>query len=125
MMLGSKSPNVAHLYGPAVRCKLNLQNGNGWSCASVYGPCVEQIAPGHHGYPRAFDLIQRSALEGQLGHQITNATVRPFSMVNRLSNTAALFMALAGGWPTSCTSKVCRECAMAEADSRAARRLIS
>ena len=58
-------------------------------------------------------------------HQITNATVRPFSMVNRLSNTAALFMALAGGWPTSCTSKVCRECAMAEADSRAARRLIS
>ena len=67
MMLGCMSPNVAHLYGPAVRCKLNLQNGNGWSCASVYGPCVEQIAPGHHGYPRAFDLIQRSALEGQLG----------------------------------------------------------
>ena len=66
MMLGCMSPNVAHLYGPAVRCKLNLQNGSGWSCASVSGPCVEQIAPGHHGYPRAFRLILRSALEGQL-----------------------------------------------------------
>jgi hypothetical protein len=61
-----------------VRCKLNLQNGGDWSCASVSGPCVEQIAPGHHGYPRAFGLILRSALEGQSGHQITNATARPF-----------------------------------------------
>ena len=69
------------MYGPAVRCKLNLQNGSGWSCASVSGPCVEQIAPGHHGYPRAFGLILRSALEGQLGHQITNATARPFSIL--------------------------------------------
>src|SRR5262249_4177794 len=32
-----------------------------WSCASVSGPCVELIAPGHHGYPRAFDLILGSA----------------------------------------------------------------
>src|ERR1700756_3456173 len=32
---------MTQLYGPAVRCKLNLQNG-GWSCASVSGPCVEQ-----------------------------------------------------------------------------------
>jgi hypothetical protein len=31
---------------------------------------------------------------------MTNATARPFSMVNRLSDTAALFMALGGGWPT-------------------------
>src|SRR6516225_4756468 len=67
---------LTHLYGPAVRCKLNLQNG--WSCASVYGPCVEQNAPGHYGYPRAFGLILRSALEGQLGHLITNALARPF-----------------------------------------------
>jgi hypothetical protein len=45
------------LYGPAVRCKLNLQSGSDWSCASVSGPCVEQIALGQHGYPRASDLI--------------------------------------------------------------------
>src|SRR6201997_5745400 len=72
------SPELAHLYGPAARCKLNLQNGSGWSCASLSGPWVERIAPGHHGYPRAFGLILRSALEGQLGHQIMNATARPF-----------------------------------------------
>ena len=42
---------------------------------------MEQNAPGHYGYPRAFGLILRSALEGQLGHQITNATARPFSIL--------------------------------------------
>jgi hypothetical protein len=34
---------------------------------------------------------------------------------NRLSDTAALFMALGGGWPTSCTTSVWRECAVGEA----------
>jgi len=34
---------------------------------------------------------------------------------NRLSDTAALFMALGGGWPSSCTTKIWRECAMGEA----------
>ena len=86
---------MTHLYGPAVRCKLNLQNG--WSCASVYGPCVEQIAPGHHGYPRAFGLILRSALEGQLGHQITNATARPFSIFQiQLADLGGCLLLLSG-----------------------------
>src|SRR4029450_5083725 len=31
-------------------------------------------APGHHGYPRASDLILCKALGGQMGHQITDAT---------------------------------------------------
>ena len=31
-------------------------------------------APGHHGYPRASDLILGKALRGRLGHQITGAT---------------------------------------------------
>ena len=35
-------------------------------------------APGHHGYPRASDLILGKALRGRLGHQITGATARPF-----------------------------------------------
>src|SRR5262249_17489451 len=48
---------LTRLYGPAVRCKLNLLSGSDWSCSSVSGPCVEQTAPGHHGYPRASDLI--------------------------------------------------------------------
>ena len=28
----------AGLYGPAVRCKPDVMNGNVWSCASVSGP---------------------------------------------------------------------------------------
>src|ERR1700686_5290525 len=35
-------------------------------------------APGHHGYPRAPDLILGKALRGRLGHQITGTTARPF-----------------------------------------------
>jgi hypothetical protein len=35
-------------------------------------------APGHHGYPRASDLILRKALRGRWCHQITDATARPF-----------------------------------------------
>ena len=34
---------------------------------------------------------------------------------NRLSDTAALFMALGGGWPAGCTSPDWRQCAMGEA----------
>lgn len=33
---------------------------------------------------------------------------------NRLADTAALFMALGGGWPASCTTPVWRQCAMGE-----------
>ena len=55
----AECPLMTQLYGPAVRCKLNLQSGSDWSCASVSDPCVEQVAPGHHGYPRASDLILR------------------------------------------------------------------
>ena len=60
-----------------MRCKLNLQNGSGWSCASVSGPWVEQIAPGHHGYPRAFCLILRSApkASGSPDHERDGETV--------------------------------------------------
>jgi hypothetical protein len=42
--------------------------------ALAWSVCV----PGHHGYPRAPDLILRKALRGRLGHQITGATARPF-----------------------------------------------
>jgi hypothetical protein len=31
---------------------------------------------------------------------------------NRLSDTAALFMALGGSWPAACTTSAWRECAM-------------
>ena len=61
-----------------MRCKLNLQSGGDWSWASVSGPFAEQITPGHHGYPRASDLIRDKALEGRKYIKITDATVIPF-----------------------------------------------
>ena len=38
------------------------------------------FVPGHHGYPYAPDLILGKALKGQSGHQIRDATARPFSI---------------------------------------------
>jgi hypothetical protein len=36
------------------------------------------MLPGHHGYPRASDLIRDKALEGRKYIKIMDATVRPF-----------------------------------------------
>ena len=43
-------------------------------------PALERnvCVPGHHGYPRASDLILGKALKGRSCHQITDATARPF-----------------------------------------------
>jgi NodT family efflux transporter outer membrane factor (OMF) lipoprotein len=45
---------------------------------------------------------------------LTAVTAKVQTEANRLSDTAALFVALGGGWPTSCTTKVWRECIFAE-----------
>ena len=42
------------------------------------------------------------------------AVIRVQAEANRLTDTAALFMALGGGWPVTCTTRVWRECAMGE-----------
>src|ERR1700752_5216719 len=76
---------MTHLYGPAAVCKLNLQNGIGWSCASVSGPWVERIAPGHHGYPRAFGLnsaIGPRRPDGPPDHERDGETRSPFLKFN-------------------------------------------
>jgi len=40
---------------------------------------------------------------------LTAVVTRVQTQATRLSDTAALFMALGGGWPTTCTSPVWRE----------------
>jgi outer membrane protein TolC len=45
---------------------------------------------------------------------LTASVIRVQTEANRLADTAALFMALGGGWPVTCTTPVWRECAMAE-----------
>jgi NodT family efflux transporter outer membrane factor (OMF) lipoprotein len=51
---------------------------------------------------------------------LTALVVRVQTEAIRLSDTAALFMALGGGWPTTCVTPVWRECAMGETPSAAA-----
>ena len=75
MILRRCVPLMARLYGPAVRCKLDLVSGSDWSCPSVSGPLVEHallLAT------RASNLIQRKALDGPSCHQILDATAKPF-----------------------------------------------
>jgi hypothetical protein len=51
----------------------------GFGLAHLYPALAWSVcAPGHHGYPRAPDLILGKALRGRLGHQITGTTARPF-----------------------------------------------
>jgi hypothetical protein len=60
-----RTPNnelIGPLYGPAARCKPKVMI---WR-RLVLRFCIRPIdgafeAPGHHGYPRAFDLIRYSA----------------------------------------------------------------
>jgi len=40
--------------------------------------------------------------------------VRVQTEANRLADTAALFLALGGGWPAACTTPKWRECALGE-----------
>jgi hypothetical protein len=60
----NERPQMAHLYGPAVRCKLDLID------QEITGLAPERVAPGHHGYPHASDLIRVKALRGRTCHQI-------------------------------------------------------
>src|SRR5208283_3958357 len=71
----------------------------------------------------SLDIVEKQLSAGQVNQQAVltaqqtylNAVVtRVLAEANRLSDTAALFMALGGGWPTSCTSKIWRDCAMGE-----------
>jgi NodT family efflux transporter outer membrane factor (OMF) lipoprotein len=45
---------------------------------------------------------------------LTASVIRVQTEANRLADTAALFMALGGGWPVTCTTRIWRECAMGQ-----------
>jgi NodT family efflux transporter outer membrane factor (OMF) lipoprotein len=72
----------------------------------------------------SLDVVQSQVNAGQVNQlavlnaqqtYLTAAVIRVQTEANRLSDTAALFMALGGGWPITCTTRVWRECAMGEA----------
>ena len=72
----------------------------------------------------SLDIVEQQLRAGQVSQvQVFNAqqtyltalVTKVQAEANRRSDTAALFVALGGGWPTSCTSPVWRECALGEA----------
>jgi outer membrane protein TolC len=71
----------------------------------------------------SLDIVEQQLKAGQVNQlavlnaqqtYLTAVVVRVQTEANRLADTAALFMALGGGWPTTCTTPVWRECAMGE-----------
>jgi NodT family efflux transporter outer membrane factor (OMF) lipoprotein len=72
----------------------------------------------------SLDIVQKQLNAGQVNQlavlnaqqtYLTAAVIRVQTEANRLADTAALFMALGGGWPAGCTTPVWRECALGEA----------
>jgi NodT family efflux transporter outer membrane factor (OMF) lipoprotein len=71
----------------------------------------------------SLDIVQQQMNAGQVNllsllnaqqTYLTASVVRVQAEANRLSDTAALFMALGGGWPATCSTRVWRDCAMGE-----------
>ena len=69
----------------------------------------------------SLDIIQKQLALGQVNQVVvlnaqqvylTAAVVRVQAQATRLSDSAALFMALGGGWPTNCASDDWRKCAL-------------
>ena len=51
--------------------------------ASMYPASIWSVAPGHHGYQRAIDLITKQGSLGHLSHQFSIAPGRPASIASR------------------------------------------
>jgi outer membrane protein TolC len=71
----------------------------------------------------SLDIVQKQLDAGQVNQlavlnaqqtYLTASVSRVQNEANRLSDTAALFMALGGGWPASCATPVWRQCAMGD-----------
>lgn len=71
----------------------------------------------------SLDIVEKQLNAGQVNQlavlnaqqtYLTASVIRVQTEANRLADTAALFMALGGGWPVTCTSRVWRECAMGD-----------
>jgi NodT family efflux transporter outer membrane factor (OMF) lipoprotein len=74
----------------------------------------------------SLDIVEKQLNAGQVNQlavlnaqqtYLTAAVIRVQTEANRLSDTVALFMALGGGWPASCTTPDWRQCAMDEVPS--------
>jgi len=71
----------------------------------------------------SLDVVEQQLNAGQVNQlavlnaqqtYLTASIARVQAEANRLTDTVALFMALGGGWPANCTTRVWRECAMGQ-----------
>ena len=71
----------------------------------------------------SLDIVEKQLSEGQVNQlavlnaqqtYLTAAVVRVQTEANRMADTAALFMALGGNWPSNCTVPDWRECALGD-----------
>jgi NodT family efflux transporter outer membrane factor (OMF) lipoprotein len=71
----------------------------------------------------SLDIVQKQLNAGQVNQlavlnaqqtYLTASVIRVQTEANRLSDTAALFMALGGGWPSTCSGPDWRQCALGE-----------
>jgi NodT family efflux transporter outer membrane factor (OMF) lipoprotein len=76
----------------------------------------------------SLDIVEKQVNEGQVNQlavlnaqqtYLTASVVRVQTEANRISDTAALFMALGGNWPSNCTVPDWRQCALGEAPAPA------
>jgi NodT family efflux transporter outer membrane factor (OMF) lipoprotein len=74
----------------------------------------------------SLDIVQKQLVLGQVNQvtvlnaqqvYLSAAVIRVQSVATRLSDTAALFMALGGGWPATCASQDWRRCVAEVADT--------
>jgi NodT family efflux transporter outer membrane factor (OMF) lipoprotein len=65
---------------------------------------------------KAGQVNQLAVLNAQQTYLVASV-IRVQTEANRLADTAALFLALGGGWPVTCTTPIWRECAMGGAPS--------
>jgi NodT family efflux transporter outer membrane factor (OMF) lipoprotein len=82
---------------------------------------VQSAIKAENAAKASLDIIQKQLALGQINQVIVltaqqaylNALIaRVQAQATRLADTAALFLALGGGWPQNCTTSVWRECVM-------------
>src|SRR6202023_1512606 len=98
---------LTHLYGPAVRCKPDVNKWRGWSCASVSGPCMECLC----SWPSWISARTRSHSEkgperplGSPDHGRDGETVSPFPPSNSQTSAGIAVHSSVASGDQRCTS---------------------
>src|SRR5246127_3171536 len=71
-------PLVAHLYGPAARCKPKVTIWRSWVLRFCIRPLTERLSSWPSWISARVRSHSRLGPEGHMGHLITNALARPF-----------------------------------------------